>query len=127
MITERISQNMGKVLISIAIATVLLLVVGFATAKIADAKKVSSCIGTYLVDLEQSEALWTFSQDGTFQGTDSAEEFWVFGHQQGAWESAGSKRAKVTWLHFRIDPDAALPKVTGELTLNWHSKKIVNL
>ena len=107
MIRVSLFQKMGKVFISVAIATVLLLIVGFATAKIAGAKKVSSCVGTYLVELveSESEAIWTISQDGTFQGTDSAEQAVGFSHQQGAWESAGSKRAKATWLDFLFDPD----------------------
>ena len=103
MITERISHNMGKMFVSIVIAMVLLLVVGFATAKITGAKKVSSCSGTYLVEVDTlSEAIWTISQDGTFHGTDSAEKAFSSSHQQGAWVSAGSKRAEATWLNFTL-------------------------
>jgi hypothetical protein len=41
--------------------------------------------------------------------------YWVFGHQQGAWKSTGSRRAEVTWLHFRIDPNEPLPQGYGRV------------
>jgi hypothetical protein len=71
-----------------------------------------SCVGTYLVEIEQagvptSEAIWTFSQDGTLQSTDSAEDAVPFSHSQGAWIVSGGV-TKLSYVDFRGD-GAALP------------------
>lgn len=117
MIRVHLFGNMGKVLFLVFIAAVLLLIVGYATAEIAGAKKANTCFGTYLVDVTESEALWTISQDGMFQGTDSAEQTLIFSHQQGAWVSTGSNKAKATWLDFPTAPAAhSYARVDAELT-----------
>jgi hypothetical protein len=107
MITKNISQNTGKLLILLVIATIILLIAGLTTASNAGAKGASSCFGTYLVDVTQSEGIWTLSQDGTVQVTDSNEQLFSFSHQQGSWESTGSKTAKMTFLDFTFDPDTS--------------------
>ena len=113
MITERNTRNMGRAFVYIVIATVLLLFMGIVTTNIAGAKKVYSCTGTYLVDIGEgetrTEGIWTISQDGTFQGTDSAEQVFGFSQQQGAWVSNGSYQAKATWLDFSFDPNLPTP------------------
>ena len=61
-----------------------------------------ACHGTYYVEVDSGSnyALWTFNQDGTFQGTDSAETEILISHQQGAWQHTRAREAKATWLDF---------------------------
>lgn len=83
------------------------------------------CVGTYLVSIGnpvQSRGIWTFSQDGTFQGSDSAEGgktgiggFPPFGHGQGVWKDITPGVAKMSNLNFRYaSPD--FPNATNEIT-----------
>lgn len=69
-----------------------------------------SCHGTYYVNINEggNYALWTFNQDGTFQGTDSAEKDFDFSHQQGAWQHTTAREVKATWLDFGVN----IPGVT---------------
>jgi hypothetical protein len=108
MIKIEISQNKSKLIFIVAMATILLLIVGFTSVNIAGAK-VKTCDGAFLVDLGQSEALWTLSKEGIFHGTDSAELFLGFSHAQGAWRQTGLRTAKATWLDFNFDPYASAP------------------
>lgn len=114
MIKIEISQNKSKLIFIVAMATILLLIVGFTSVNIAGAK-VKTCDGTYLVDLGQSEALWTLSKDGVFHGTDSAELFLGFSHAQGAWRQTGVKTVKATWLDFNFDPYTEVPEGYGRI------------
>jgi len=71
---------------------------------VAGAKGGGACHGTYYVNVNdgQSYALWTFNQDGTFQGTDTAEvdPVFAFSHDQGAWQHTTARNVKATWLDF---------------------------
>ncbi len=60
------------------------------------------CIpGTYLVvEGSGTQSLWTFSKDGTFQTTSSAQGPLNFSDGQGAWKQTRSRQAKVTFLDF---------------------------
>ena len=64
-----------------------------------------ACHGTYYVNINEggNYALWTFNQDGTFQGTDSAEKDFDFSHQQGAWQHTTAREVKATWLDFGVN------------------------
>ena len=107
--TISIFQEKGKVILVAGLASILLIIVGLAGANLAAAQGAAACDGTYLVEVGQSEALWSFSKDGIFQATDSAEIFLGFSHQQGAWRHAGANQAKATWLDFSFNPTASTP------------------
>jgi hypothetical protein len=75
-----------------------------------------SCVGTYFVhraitsptnEVFLSDAFWTFSADGTFQGTTSSErtdlENLGFSHKQGAWEATADFVANMVNLDFEFD------------------------
>ena len=102
---KSIFQKNSRV-IFIAAATFLLVVIGLVSVSFAGARGAASCDGTYLVVIgqgeSQTEALWTFSKDGTFQGTDSAQIAFNFSHQQGVWTHTGANKAKATWLDFNF-------------------------
>jgi hypothetical protein len=91
---------------------VMIFVIVAATGLVASAQDGGgACHGTYYVtvNIDGSDtpnyALWTFNQDGTFQGTDSAEIELYFSHQQGAWQHTRARAAKATWLDFSTLPD----------------------
>jgi hypothetical protein len=108
MITIKISKNKRLRFLILSMVTILLLTAGIVSVSIANAK-VKICPGTYLVDLGQSAALWTLSEDGNFQGSDSAEIFLGFSHAQGAWEQTGVRTASATWLDISFDANAGTP------------------
>jgi hypothetical protein len=74
-----------------------------------------SCVGTYFVqrffpDSEgelfyHSDAFWTFSADGTFQGTTSSEHIFEFSHKQGAWTATADFVANMVNLDFEFADD----------------------
>lgn len=66
------------------------------------------CYGTYLVQLPNTQAIWTLARDGTFLGTDALEHELGFDQQQGAWKRAG-RNARATWLNFRYDRETGEP------------------
>ena len=61
------------------------------------------CYGTYVVDVGAWQGIWTFSKDGTFQGTNSAEQVFDFSHQQGAWTHSMDRNIRATWIDFTYD------------------------
>ena len=121
MIRVGLYQNMGKVLIALVIASVLILIVGLTTANNAGAKGAASCFGTYLIEFDnnQSVGIWSLSNVGTAHATDSAEQVFGFSHLQGSWKSKGDT-ANVTLLNITINPSATTPlgygRVDAELT-----------
>jgi hypothetical protein len=91
------------------------------------------CIpGTYLVEQDDgTQSLWTLSADGTLHITSSAEEALGFSHEQGIWESRGSRRAEAVTLDFNfafagptVFPPAAVARVDARLAF---SKKCTSM
>jgi hypothetical protein len=81
----------------------------------------SRCTGTYLVtgalgDLQ----LWSFSDEGTIQVTNSAEDEQAFSHGQGAWRRLRSGGGvHLTILDFPVDgviPPSTMARVDAALT-----------
>lgn len=106
------ARNKGRKFWFYAVLVVIMsLIVGLFGVSVVGAKGNGgrACYGTYLVDLGQSEGIWTLSKDGTVQVTDSAEVVFGFSHQQGSWKHTVAKEAKATWLDFAFDPDAVAP------------------
>lgn len=76
-----------------------------------------SCVGTYFVQrffpdfqgelVYHSDAFWTFSADGAFQGTTSSEhnEPFDFSHKQGAWTATADFVANMVNLDFEFEDD----------------------
>lgn len=95
----------------IFVAAIIILIVGSAGVSLAqdDVSGRRACSGTYLVDLGQSEALWTLSRDGAILITDSAEQVYGFSHQQGAWRRTSAGEIRATWLDFNFDANAPTP------------------
>ena len=74
------------------------------------------CIpGSYLAaEGSGTQSLFTFSSDGTFQVTSSAERAFGFGHIQGTWQRQGAQDVRALGLDFglQLDPtgDGAPPE-----------------
>ena len=70
-----------------------------------------ACYDTYLVDnpAGESEGIWTLSQDGTVQVTDSVQELFCFSHQQGVWRHKTGREAKATFINFTFNPNGSEP------------------
>jgi hypothetical protein len=78
----------------------LLFATSFAPAR--SVENVGGCTpGTYLaVEGSGTRSIWTFSSDGTFQATSSAERLFTFSHIQGAWQREGGRGARAVGLDF---------------------------
>ena len=101
------ATELNKRLTYALIIAAIIAVMGLVGVSVAGAQDGGgACHGTYYVTVNldvsdtPSYALWTFNQDGTFQGTDSAEIDLYFSHQQGAWQHTTARKAKATWLDF---------------------------
>jgi hypothetical protein len=67
---------------------------------------VGGCIpGTYLaVEDSGTQSLWTFSSDGTFHATSSAESALNFSLIHGSWQRDGARTARAVGLDFVLRP-----------------------
>lgn len=67
---------------------------------------VAGCIpGSYLArEASGTQSLWTFSSDGTFQATSSAERALNFSHIQGTWQRDAAHSARAVGLDFGFLP-----------------------
>ena len=94
------------------LATVLIFVVGSFGVSAVNAQGGGACHGTYLVDIPDgnSVGIWTLSNDGTAQVTDSAELAYKFSHQQGAWEVVKGQKAKATFIDIDFDDSNSAPR-----------------
>ena len=116
MIKNSLFQNRGKVIVIVAVATVLLVIVGLTSVNMAEARGAASCDGTYLVEYSEIKNLWTFSKDGTVQVTDTQELDLNLSHSQGAWQIDGANDIKATWLAFLKMPDLSYVRVDADIT-----------
>jgi hypothetical protein len=117
--TVSIFQNIDKKIIFVAVATILLAMVGLASVNLAQARGAASCDGTYLIEYPGTNNLWTFSKDGTVQVTDTQELDINLSHAQGVWQLSGASGIKATWLAFLGNPDTTeIPygRVDAEIT-----------
>jgi hypothetical protein len=107
-------------LISMLCAASFISIIGFRAASADGAGNPKTCEGTYLIEFANgSTGLWTMSDDGTFQGADSAEDFFTFGHSQGAWTAVAKGVTKLVALNFTEDAAAApttMARVDATLT-----------
>ena len=112
----------------------LLFATSFAPAR--SVENVGGCTpGTYLaVEGSGTRSIWTFSSDGTFQATSSAERLFTFSHIQRAWQRDGGRGARAVRLHlgFASQPagaDVCLASdraLLGKTKLTWKTDRSPN-
>src|SRR5262245_1214739 len=83
------------------VSTVLLLA-AIGLARIRPVEAVGGCIpGSYLaVESSGTQSLWTFSSDGTFHASSSAQSAFNFSTIQGTWEREGASNVRAVGLDF---------------------------
>ena len=74
-----------------------------------DRRALRCLVGTYLIEEGSgTKDVWTFTKDGNFIGTSSAQPLLNFSTLQGVWKQKDWKRAKATALDFTVDDQGNL-------------------